>query len=137
MRAKFARFLLVLILGSVVSTAASAQAQKLFEKVPGVDLTVEQQRALARIHAMASTANVEFLKVDADVLRKADTIDLGVERVFQSAMQTKVRRDKDNDSFTWMGTGEGSSSATFTVTKGIVGGSIFADKPYSIEPLGG
>jgi peptidyl-Asp metalloendopeptidase len=140
MRARNAiQFLLVFLLGSVIATAASAQAQKLFERVTGVALTAEQQRAVDRIRAMPTTANVEIVKVDARVLRTADIIDVSVDPAFRGALPTRAKRDRGQDSFTWMATSQGSddSSAVFTVTSGVVGGSIFADKPYSIEPIGG
>jgi peptidyl-Asp metalloendopeptidase len=131
------RLLLVLILGSVVA-AAPAQAQKLFEKVTGIELTVKQQRALARIRAMPGTANVEIVKVDAGLLRTADRIDVSLDTVFQKTLQTRLKRTSGPDSFTWMATGEGDdSSATFSITNDIVGGSIFADRLYSIRPIGG
>jgi hypothetical protein len=140
MRAKSAiQFLLVFLLGSVITTAASAQTQKLFERLTGVALTAEQRRAVDRIRAMPTTANVEIVKVDAQVLRTADIIDLSVDPAFRGALRTRVKRDRDQDSFTWMATSQGGddSSAVITVTSGVVGGSIFADKPYSIEPIGG
>jgi hypothetical protein len=139
MRAKIAiQFLLVSLLGSVIATAASAQAQKLFERVTGVALTADQQRAVDRLRAMPTTANVEIVKIDARVLRTADIIDVSVDPAFRGALRTTAKRDKGEDSFTWMATSQGSddTSAVFTVTKGVVGGSIFAVKPYSIEPIG-
>ena len=137
------RLLLLLIFGSIVSTVASAQtisaqAEKLFEKVTG-DLTAEQRRAVERIRSRASTVDLEIVKAGARVLGTADIIDLSVDPLFKKELRTRVKVDTDQDSFRWFGTGEGGdgSGATFTVTKDIVGGSIFTDKHYSVEPIGG
>jgi hypothetical protein len=125
--------------GSKTADQPPAPGRDLFQPMGAFDLTPDQERRLEKLREDPSAGAIQIYRVDLNVPKTADAININLVPGSTMMLATRSRSDRTANDFSWSGgDASGAKSAALVVKDSQVTGTIRdGEKLYRVRALGG